>query len=535
MDPAHGGGSVLESRLMEPRTLLDRAATRWPAQAAALCAGVTYTYPELARLAEELGRAFERAGARPGGRVAALLPNCHLYLAAYFAALVRDLVLVPMNLRLAPREVAAVLAHSGATAVVAPPDRIGQVAVAGARAGREITTGGLGTGAGWAIAPAPHPDDQPAPEGAAQIYYTSGTTGRAKGVVLTHGNLGAHLAMTLDELAFTGRDVWLHAAPMFHLADAWAVFTATAAGATHVMLPRWDPAAALETMAASGVTLTNLVPTMIPGLLAAATSGGARPPLRLLLSGGAPMAAAMVRRVEAILGCPYAQTYGLTETSPFLTFSLPGDAHRDLPPATRARLLTRTGRPARGVTLRVVTPPGAAEFIDVPADDRTVGEVVVRGATVTPGYWRDPDETARAFLGGWFHTGDLGVLDEYGFLQLVDRVKDAIVTGGETVYSIEVESVLLEYPGVREVAVFGVPDPEWGEAVRAAVVAEAGAGIVGARGAAALMEFCRGRIAAYKCPRTIELRDLLPRTGSGKIDKRALREPLWVGHERRIN
>jgi acyl-CoA synthetase (AMP-forming)/AMP-acid ligase II len=297
------------------------------------------------------------------------------------------------------------------------------------------------------------------------------------------------------------------------------------------MLPRWDAAAALATMVASGVTLTNLVPSMIPGLLAAAAPAGARPPLRLLLSGGAPMAAALVRRIEATLGCPYAQTYGLTETSPFLTFSLPGEEHRDLPPATRARLGARTGRPARGVTLRVVTPPSAAEFQDVPADDRTVGEVVVRAATVTPGYWRDPEATASAFLGGWFHTGDLGVLDGHGYLQLVDRAKDAIVTGGETVYSIEVESVLLEHPGVREAAVFGVPDPEWGEAVRAAVVPEA----VNDAEAAGLIAFCRERIANYKCPRAIDLHAALPRTGSGKVDKRALREPFWAGHDRRIN
>jgi acyl-CoA synthetase (AMP-forming)/AMP-acid ligase II len=183
------------------------------------------------------------------------------------------------------------------------------------------------------------------------------------------------------------------------------------------------------------------------------------------------------------------------------------------------------------VTLRVVTPPSAAEFQDVPADDRTVGEVVVRAATVTPGYWRDPEATASAFLGGWFHTGDLGVLDGHGYLQLVDRAKDAIVTGGETVYSIEVESVLLEHPGVREAAVFGVPDPEWGEAVRAAVVPEA----VNDAEAAGLIAFCRERIANYKCPRAIDLHAALPRTGSGKVDKRALREPFWAGHDRRIN
>jgi acyl-CoA synthetase (AMP-forming)/AMP-acid ligase II len=506
---------------MDPRTLLARAATRWPARPAALCAGVAHTYAAIATLADAIGRAFESAGARPGRRVAACLANCHVYLAAYFAALERDFVMVPVNLRLARREVDAILAHSGAVAIVAAPGRIETVAAGGAVAG----------GDGWVVSGAPHPDDMLAPAGAVHLYYTSGTTGRPKGVVLTRDNLAAHLAMTLDELSFAEADVWLHAAPMFHLADAWAVWTATAAGATHVMLPRWDPAEALAAMTGAGVTLTNLVPTMIPGLLAAAAKSGARPPLRLLLSGGAPMAAALVRRIETTLACPYAQTYGLTETSPFLTFSLPDPDWGDLPPATRARLVARTGRPARGVALRVVTPPAAAEFADVPADDRTVGEVVVRGATVTPGYWRDPEATARAFLGGWFHTGDLGVLDDHGSLQLVDRVKDVIVTGGETVYSIEVESVLLEHPEVREAAVFAVPDPEWGESVRAVVAPEEGA----RPDAAALVAFCRERLAAYKCPRVIDLVPALPRTGSGKIDKRSLREPHWAGHDRRIN
>jgi acyl-CoA synthetase (AMP-forming)/AMP-acid ligase II len=518
---------------MDPRTILARAAAGAPARPAVLCAGVAHTYPEIARLAGDLGDAFLGAGARPGGRVAAFLPNCHVYLAAYFAALERDLVLVPLNTRLAGREIEAVLKHSGATAVVATAADLARADVPAGAGGLASLAGreAVASGAGWVVVAAPHPDDEAAPSGAAHLYYTSGTTGRPKGVVLTRDNLAAHAAMTLDELKLGERDVWLHAAPMFHLADAWAVWTATAAGATHVMLPRWEAAAALRAMNAAGVTLTNLVPSMIPGLLSAATGTDTRPPLRLLLSGGAPMSAALVRRIESTLGCPYAQTYGLTETSPFLTFSFPAEGHRDLTTEARSALLARTGRAARGVRLRVVTPPGAGVFADVPADDRTVGEVVVRGATVTPGYWRDPEATAQAFLGGWFHTGDLGVIDSRGSLVLVDRAKDAIVTGGETVYSIEVESVLLEHPGVREAAVFGVPDPDWGEAVRAAVVLEEGSDA----GPATLADFCRSRIAAYKCPRAVDLVAALPRTGTGKTDKRALREPFWAGRDRRIN
>ena len=236
-------------------------------------------------------------------------------------------------------------------------------------------------------------------------------------------------------------------------------------------------------------------------------------------------------RVAAILGCEYVQTYGLTETSPFLTFSILDEAARRLPPAEQARLRARTGRAARGVELRVVRPSGSGAFEDVPADDAAVGEVVVRGATVTPGYWRDEAATREAFRGGWFHTGDLGTIDGHGSLNLVDRAKDVVITGGETVYSTEVEHVLCEHAAVREAAVFGVPDERWGEAVRAAVVPRE----PGAVPVEDLIAFCRERIAHYKCPRAIDLVGALPRTGSGKVDKKALREPFWRGRTRRIN
>jgi acyl-CoA synthetase (AMP-forming)/AMP-acid ligase II len=511
---------------MDPFDLLAAAARRHPRSAAVVCGDRRLAYPELERLSAGIGAALLGAGARPGDRIAAFFPNCHLYMAAYFAALGEGLILVPMNLRLHPREAASILEHAAARVAIGSPG---------------LMPVGCGpvhdSGDGWAVAPLrPAGDGVPAPappEGAAQLYYTSGTTGRPKGVVLTRQNVAAHVAMTLEELRFGAADVWLHAAPMFHLADAWAVFTATAAGATHVMLPRFDPETARRALTEHDVTLTNLVPAMIPGLLDAVAARPDPPArLRLLLSGGAPIAPRLVSRIESILRCDYAQTYGLTETAPFLTFSLLSEAQRrDLPAATQQRLRSRTGRPARGVALRVVTPPSAERFQDVPADDRTVGEVVVRGATVTPGYWRDPEATAEAFRGGWFHTGDLGTIDGHGFLNLVDRAKDAIVTGGESVYCIEVENALLDHPAVSLAAVYGVPDDRWGEAVRAAVVLAPGTDAA----AADLIAFCRDRIAAYKCPRAVEIVPDLPRTGSGKIDKKALRAPHWAGRERRIN
>jgi len=507
---------------VDPLTLLDHAC-RVTGGPAVMCGPVRLDYQGLRALAERIGRDLEARGARPGDRVAALFPNCHLYLACYFAALLRRLVLVPLNVRLSRREMRAILAHSGARVLIGEPVLAAPLLRHGAAAGDGWIAGPTGIGGAGAEAKTP-PDT-------VHLYYTSGTTGEPKGVILTGGNLGAHVDMTLRELGFSARDAWLHAAPMFHLADAWAVWTVTAAGGTHVLLPRFEPAAALELMCAVGVTITNLVPTMLMGLLAEAQKRGRAPrSLRLLLSGGAPIAPSVVARIGERLGCDYAQTYGLTETSPFLTFSMLHEEQRALPTEARLRLLARTGRPARGVELRVVRPPGAEVFGDVPADDQTVGEVVARGPTVTPGYWRDPEATRAAFLGGWFHTGDLGTIDAHGSLNLVDRLKDVILTGGETVYSTEVENALYEHPGVREAAVFGVPDDTWGESVRAAVVP-------GERGVAAgeLVAFCRERLARYKCPRQVDFVEALPRTGSGKIDKKALSEPFWRGRSRQIN
>ncbi len=518
--------------------LLKSARRRAGDRTAVLCGAARLTYAGLDSLAARCAEALARHGAEPGDRVAALLPNCHLYMASYFGALAGRFVLVPINPRLHPEEIRAILEHSGARVLIGEPR--GLARVLGERVGEadgEWAFGRLKPPGDGGVPrpkdrrPGSRPPEAPDPD-AAQIYYTSGTTGKPKGVVLTRGNLAAHATMTVRELGLREADVWLHAAPMFHLADAWAVWAITAAAGTHVMLPRFEPEAALERIASARVTITNLVPAMLLGLLDTAERRGERlPSLRLLLSGGAPIAPRTVARIEHLLDCDYAQTYGLTETSPFLTFSLLDEGLLRLPREERDRLRARTGRPARGVDLRVVRPPGAARFEDVPADDETVGEVIVRGPTVTPGYWRDPEETRRAFLGGWFHTGDLGTLDRHGFLNLVDRAKDVIITGGENVYSTEVENALYEHPAVLEAAVFGVPDATWGESVRAAIVLRR----PGAATIADLVAFCRQRIARFKCPRAVDLVEALPRTGSGKIDKKALREPFWRGRERRIH
>jgi acyl-CoA synthetase (AMP-forming)/AMP-acid ligase II len=303
---------------------------------------------------------------------------------------------------------------------------------------------------------------------------------------------------------------------MFHLADAWAVWAMTWVGACHVMVGRFDPSLVLRALVEDSVTVTNLIPTMLNDLV---NHPEARThqykSLRLLMSGGAPIAPELVRRLIETFRCEYVQTYGLTETSPYLTFSLLKEKLRGLPAEEQMRYRAMTGRAALGVALRVVDEKGR----DVPADGESVGEIIAQGDRITPGYWRLPQATAEAFRDGWFHTGDLATIESEGYLNIVDRKKDVILSGGEMVYSTEVENALYEHPAVREAAVIGIPDKHWGEAVKAVVALKSGCAV----SAEEIIAHCQKKIARYKCPRSVEFVEALPRTGSGKISKKDLR------------
>ncbi|MBK8979385.1 MAG: AMP-binding protein [Planctomycetes bacterium] len=493
--------------------LLTRAA-RIHADRPAIRGGPTWDQRALLDAVERCAGGLRALGARTGDRIAVLADNRFELVVLHFAAARDGLVLVPCNVRLAAAELRQVLERATPRALLADRAWLESAAGLGDLAVTPLET--LHETAGPAAhAPAATTADTPA-----LLYFTSGTTGRPKGVVLTHGNVHAHALLAIAELRLRETDTWLHVAPMFHLADAWAIWTITAVGGCHAFVPRFDAAAVFDAIATSRATITNLVPTML-GRMVALDGEVARDTasMRLILSGGAPIAPETVRRVVEVFGpgCDYVQTYGMTETSPYLTMSLLDERQRTAPFDERLRIAARTGRPVLGVELRVV----GADAVEVPADDASVGEIQVRGPSVTPGYWNDPDATAAAFTpDGFLRTGDLATVDASGSVRIVDRAKDVILTGGETVYSTEVENRLYEHPDVVEAAVHALPDADLGERVCAAVVLRPGA----ATTADALRAFCRAALAGYKTPKQIRFLAELPRTGSGKISKRALRD-----------
>ena len=290
----------------------------------------------------------------------------------------------------------------------------------------------------------------------------------------------------------------------------------------------FDPKAVFEAIEREWVTITNLIPTML-NLMVNHPEVGKHDyrSLRALLSGGAPIAPEVVRKIVDTFKCDYIQTYGMTETSPYLTLSLLKEHLKALPYEDQLRFKLKTGREFIGVELRVVNDRGG----DVRKDEKEVGEIIVKGDIVTRGYWKLPEETEKAIKNGWLYTGDLAVIDEEGYVTIVDRKKDMILTGGENVYSTEVENVLYMHPAILECAVIGVPDPKWGEAVKGVVVLKKGQQATEQE----IIQFCKDRIAHYKAPKSIDFIDALPRTGSGKIQKKGLRDKHWEGYEKKVH
>lgn len=372
----------------------------------------------------------------------------------------------------------------------------------------------------------PGPVVDPGEDALAAISYTGGTTGRPKGVMLTHENLIANAQHNLMTTRPAADDTFIHACPMFHAAGVANVFASVWVGAGNVIVPRFEPRRFVEEVERHRVTLAILVPTMIGMLLDhLAAEGGDLSSLRNLQYAASPISPELQRRVVTSLPCEIAQFYGMTEAAPTVTSLSPEDHARGVAGEDpfRARL-NSVGVPVPGVEAEVRRPDGST------AETEEVGEIWVRGRNVMQGYWNLDEETRKVFAGGWYKTGDLAYADADGYLHLVDRLKDMLVTGGENVYSVEVERTLQLHPGIREAAVFGIPDERWGEAVHAIVV-PTGDPVAEDE----LIAHCRSHLAGFKVPRSMEFRqEPLPTSGAGKVLKGKLRETFWTDRKRRL-
>ena len=494
---------------------LRRALTVAADAPAVVCGDTRLTYRETAERCARLAGALRAIGFVPGDRVAVVAANCHRYLEAYQAVPASGLVLVPLNTRHVEAELRYALTDSGTRVLLTDRDP-GALADVVERVVR------FDTGEYDDLLSRAEPlelGQDVAEDDLAGLFYTGGTTGGAKGVMLTHRNLVANTLHALVGIGLLPTDRWLAMAPMFHAAGTFAALSTVWLGGVHVVLPAFDAAAALDLLEREGCSATIAVPAMLAALNEEQL---ARPrdvaSLRLLTHGAAPVATDVLRRAHrAFPSAELVHLYGATETAPLVTI---GRHEQDGLDGPRAR---SCGQAAVGVEVTVVDPRG--ELVAV----GEVGEVVVRGPNVMRGYWGKPQETARAMVDGGYRSGDLGRLDADGYLYLVDRAKDMVVTGGENVYSTEVEEALYAHPAVLEAAVFGVPDERWGEAVHAVVVPRA---LVTER---ELLAHCRTLVADYKVPKRIDVRDQpLPKSGAGKVLKRQLREPFWEGRETRI-
>ncbi len=509
---------------------LRRALALWPDREALVDGEKRFTYREFAKRVDSLAAALSERGVGVGTVVAVIAPNGHEFMEAYYACALIGAVCNPINFRLSAQEIAFILNDSQARIVIAHDDFVESVQGALGEAasveyviwlGNELTNFGAKNPASYegVLAQAGKKHIVPFESAANQLlhlYYTSGTTGVPKGVMLSHGNVTFHAMAAIAELSLCDRDTWLHVAPMFHLADAWATFAITAVGGKHVFVPYFRADSVVAVIEKEKVTISNLIPTMLNHLLHEPNlSQHDYSSLRAIMSGGAPIAPDVVRRILLAFGCDYIQTYGMTETSPYLTLSLLKEHLRQLPEEKQLQYKCRTGRPFLGVDLKVVRENGQ----EVEPNDSEVGEIIVKGPTVTSGYWQRPEATAQAIKDGWLYTGDLAVVDQEGYINIVDRKKDMIITGGENVYSTEVEHRLFEHPSVLECAVIGCPDETWGERVVAFVVPK---GVQPKEDE--LIEFVKQTMAHFKAPKEVHFVESLPKIGSGKLAKRLLKE-----------
>jgi long-chain acyl-CoA synthetase len=514
-------------------SILDQQLIRGPARTAVVWNDLRLSYAQLTAMASQVAGGLRAMGIRPGDHVALLCPNLPYFPVAYFGILKAGAVVVPLNVLLRPREIAYHLRDSDSKALLCfegtPELPMAQMAKAGIdvvttcedlivmTTDPEATTSPIEGTRTLAQLMHRQPTDfethPTAPDDTAVILYTSGTTGQAKGAELTHLNMLMNAMVvreiTLPIIGGAVENITAVTLPLFHSTGQTAQMNAVLyAGGTLVLLPRFDPAALLDVIHRERVTHWIGVPTMYWALLEHVRQHGVdvsnvAATLRLAVSGGAPMPVELMKAFEQTFGVRIVEGYGLSETAPVAAFN---HLERPSKPGT-------VGQPVFGVEI------GCVDDHDEPVAPGTPGEVVIRGHNVMKGYYKRPDATAEVIRDGWFHTGDIGILDADGYLSIVDRKKDMIIRGGLNVYPRELEEVLLTHPAVAQAAVVGIPDPRLGEEVKAFIVLKPGATMSEEE----LLGWCRQQFAAYKYPRRIEFRTELPMSATGKILKRELR------------
>jgi fatty-acyl-CoA synthase len=558
MPAQEGWGQERDQRILEvgmdsvsytalsPLSFLERSARVWPDKVAVVYGARRLTYRELAAEAQRVARGLQASGVGPGDRVAYLMPNLPEMLIAHYAVPLAGAVLVAVNTRLTAEEVAYILSHSGAKIVVTDAALLSVAAEAakGVEAVTELVVAedteiapadvdwsgeprlvsyseflarGAGDPLSWSVS------DELAP---IAVNYTSGTTGRPRGVIYTHR--GAYLNC-FGEIIHSRNDensVYLWTLPMFHCSGWCTTWSLTAIGGTHVCLREVRGDAIWQQLREHGVTHLNAAPTVVSAILNAPEAGPLTRPV-LITTAGAPPSPTTIAQMEQ-MGFQIVHVYGLTETYGPISYCQSQPQWAGLSSEERSVLKARQGvNMIQAERLRIVD----TAMADVPADGETMGEIIMRGNNVMAGYYLDPRATAEAFRGGWFHSGDLGVMHPDGYIELRDRIKDIVISGGENISTVEVEHALMSHPAVLDAAVIGVRDEKWGERPKGFVVLRAGHSATEEE----LISHVRAKIARFKAPREVDIVVDLPKTSTGKIQKFVLREPEWAGHAHRVH
>jgi fatty-acyl-CoA synthase len=521
---------------LTPIRFLRYAEQQYPQKTAVVCGKERFNYAQFADRVSRLAGGLRKAGVQPGDRVAFLSMNCHRLLEAYYGVIEAGGVLLPLNIRLAPSELAYILNDAGASVLFLQAPFLPLVEAFRS----ELSTVKAFYSLDGAVerdwlcaesyealisgAPGHHTDIMRVDENSlAELFYTSGTSAEPKGVMLTHRNIYLHALNASMALHTDNDSVELHTIPLFH-ANGWGVaHFLTLLGGKHVMMQRFDPPEVFRLIEAERVHFCSLVPSMATALVnCPERSKHDLSSLKRISIGGAASSPTLVREVEEKMGCTCFSGYGLTETSPVLSIS-PMKSGICWDEEHRFAGQAMTGYAIPGTEIRVVD----ADDQDVPRDGHAVGEIIARSDGVMNGYWRQPEATAQALRGGWFHTGDMATWNEDDYILIVDRKKDIIVSGGENISSLEVEKTMLSHPAVLEVAVVPVPNAKWGEVPKALVVLKPGV----QASEIELIDHSRSRLAHYKCPHSVEFLESLPKTGTGKVLKRDLRKKYWQGRE----